>query len=157
MSERNPVFHDAEFLIDGMLFRRSALRARLLARSGRGGLRNLNYLRLFIGPVDLIGPLRSAIRRFAALAQEVNVAGVDFKASPRIAIAVGVLFEAQPPLNVNLPALRQVFVGYLGLASPSRHAKPECVLLRFAPGVPALFGRGDGEVANGRPLRRVVE
>jgi hypothetical protein len=31
------------------------------------------------------------------------------------------------------------------------------VLLRFAPGVLALFSRGDGEVANGRPLRRVVE
>jgi hypothetical protein len=34
MSERDLIVHDAEFLIDGMLFRRSALRARLLARPG---------------------------------------------------------------------------------------------------------------------------
>jgi hypothetical protein len=34
MSERDLIVHDAEFLIDGMLFRRSALRTRFLARPG---------------------------------------------------------------------------------------------------------------------------
>src|SRR5262249_26816259 len=76
---------------------------------------------------------------------------------PRLALAIRVLFETQPPLDVNLPALRQIFVGHLGLASPSRDPEPDRVLLSFAPGVPALFGRGDGKVANGRALRRVAQ
>src|SRR5262245_297134 len=115
-SERNLVVHDAEFLSADLFLRRSALRARLLTRPSRGGLRSLYHLRLFIGLIVLIDPLRNPIQGITTLAQEVNVAGVDFSAGPRIALAIGVLFEAQPPLDINLSALRQVFVGYLGLA-----------------------------------------
>jgi hypothetical protein len=87
----------------------------------------------------------------------VNVAGVDFSAGPRISLAIRVLFQAQPPLDVDLPALRQIFGSQLGLASPGRDPEPNRVLLRFAPGVPAFFGCGDGKVANSSALRRVVE
>src|SRR5262249_60451970 len=67
------------------------------------------------------------------------------------------LSETHPPHDVNLPALRQVFGGQLGLASPSRNPEPDRMLLLFTPGVLAFLGPRDGKVANGRPLRRVAQ
>src|SRR5882672_5159473 len=135
------------------LFRWRALRGRSLTIPGRSRLRRLLSLCLFIELAVLLGLLR----RFDTLAQEVNVAGIDFRAGARVAFTIGVLFETQPPLDVNLPALRQVFSGHLGLASPGSYAEPDCVLLHFTPAVLALFGRRDREVANSRSLRRVPQ
>src|SRR5262245_27447385 len=103
------------------------------------------------------GPLLVPLLCISALPQELYIAGVDFGAGARVAVTISILFETQPPHDVNLPALRQVFGGQLGLASPSRNPEPDRMLLLFTPGVLAFLGPRDGKVANGRPLRRVAQ
>src|SRR5262249_19219180 len=105
----------------------------------------------------VLGLLQVPVLGISALPQELYIAGVDFGAGARVAVTIGILFETQPPLDVNLPALRQIFGGQLGLASPSRDPEPDRVFLRFAPVVPTFFGSGNGHVANGRSLRRVAQ
>jgi hypothetical protein len=149
--ERNIVSLDA----DGLgLFRQSALRGRPFAIPGRSSRlwRLLGYSRF----IDL-DILLFSLESLAALAQEVNVVGVDLGADPQVAFTVGVLLEAQPAIDVDLPAFRQVFSGRLSLSPPGSNAEPYRVLLHFAPGILTLFGCGDGKVANGQALLREVE
>src|SRR5262249_7341016 len=105
----------------------------------------------------VLGLLQVPVLGISALPQELYIAGVDFGASARVSITIGILFETQSPLDVNLPALSQIFGGQLGLASPSRDPEPDRMLLLLTPGVLAVLGRRDGKVANGRPLRRVAQ
>jgi CheY-like chemotaxis protein len=81
---------DLVILNASSLFRRNALRGRPFTIPGRGRLRHLLVLRLFSDLAVLLGPLR----RFGALPQELDVAGVNFQADALNALAIGVLFAA---------------------------------------------------------------
>src|SRR5262249_7518288 len=81
---------DLVILNASSLFRRNALRGRPFTIPGRGRLRHLLVLRLFIDLAVLLVPLR----RFGALPQELDVAGVDFQTDALNALAIGVLFAA---------------------------------------------------------------
>src|SRR5215475_8913209 len=79
---------DLVILNASSLFRRSPLRGRPFTIPGRGRLRRLLELRLFIDLAIRLGPLR----RFGTLPQELDVAGVNFQADALNALAIGVLF-----------------------------------------------------------------
>src|SRR5262245_53408690 len=84
--------------------------------------------------VFLINPviLRGSVSRISTLPQEVNISGIDFRAEAQIAITVGILFEPQSALDVNLPALCQIFMCSFSLAPPRRYAEPYRVLFGLA-------------------------
>jgi hypothetical protein len=70
----------------------------------------LCYLSVQKSKIDLT-VLLGAVRKFGSLTQEVKVLGIDFRTDARVALTVGVLFETQPPLDVDLSSLPQVFGG----------------------------------------------
>src|SRR6185436_16695157 len=93
-----------------------------------------------IGKVGLIGWRSSGCRcafhwRFVstrAAADKLHVGRMYLESVPRLAVAIGPFFNAQPALNVNRPALRQVLRSSFCLASPQRYAKPRRLVLHLA-------------------------
>src|SRR5437588_7757087 len=121
-----------------LLRRRAARRA----RRGRGGLRLLAHGYAF--------NVRRAV-------EEVYVRGVDLERVARLAVAVSPVLDVQASLDVDAPPLRQILRDVLGLSAPGVDAEPGCDVLLLARLVPAPLVRGDGEMTDRRPLRRVTE
>src|SRR2546423_10326949 len=142
------IIHTAAFIIrlkrylvvlDLRLLRRRAAVRR--ARRGRGGLR-------LLADGDALN-VRGAV-------EELHVRGVDLKRVARLAVAVSPLLDVESSLDVDAPPLRQILRDVLGLPAPRVDAEPGGDVLLLASLVPAPLVRGDGEMTDLRPLRRVT-
>src|SRR5690606_3363903 len=103
----------------------------------------------------LLGPRRGARARTAA--EHLHVVGDDLRGPPVVAVPVLPLAGAQPPLDVHLRALAQVFRRDLGKPAEHRDVVPLRALLLLArlPILPGLGG-GDAQVRDGGAARHVA-
>src|SRR5216117_359982 len=93
----------------------------------------------------------------AAAAQERDAVGLDFCRVALVAVLVVPLPGLEPPLHVNLLALREVLLERLGLFAPQHHAVPLGLFLPLVVAIVPHLGRRQVERCHCGPARRVAQ